>query len=148
MIFSMEERLKFFGSEKAEWLLETDPCRQFEKYYQEAADLDESDQHAYVDIQTWLVDDILVKTDRATMHCGLEARCPYLDLKVMEVCTGANPAFRKDKLLLKELAVAYLPKHIIHARKSGFNAPIGKWMNIKENEFKWLTRHIFEQKLK
>ena len=86
----------------------------------------------YVDIKTFLVDDILVKVDRATMAHSLEARAPLLDYRIMEFAATLPvdmklKRFRK-KHLLKQSQRPYLPRETIDRRKSGFNAPVSHWL--------------------
>ena len=85
-----------------------------------------------VDLGTYLVDDLLVKTDRASMAHSLEARVPFLD----SVVTGfalALPTRRKvrglsKKVLLRKAAEPLLPKRIVHGRKRGFSIPAAAWL--------------------
>ena len=85
-----------------------------------------------VDLGTYLVDDLLVKTDRASMAHSLEARVPFLD----PIVTGlafALPTrlkvrgFRK-KVLLRRAAAPLLPRRIVYGRKRGFSIPAAAWL--------------------
>ena len=85
-----------------------------------------------VDLGIYLVDDLLVKTDRASMAHSLEARVPFLD----EVVAGfalALPAslkvrgFAKKRLLRKAVA-PLLPRSVVHGRKRGFSIPAAAWL--------------------
>ncbi len=85
-----------------------------------------------LDLQSFLVDDVLLKVDHASMACGVEVRVPFLDHELVE------SAFRIDaglvfeggerKAMLKRAARAWLPSDILTARKKGFSAPLGAWM--------------------
>jgi asparagine synthase (glutamine-hydrolysing) len=85
-----------------------------------------------VDVGTYLVDDLLVKTDRASMANSLEARVPFLD----SVVTGfalALPARHKvrglsKKRLLRKAAEPLLPARIVNGRKRGFSIPAAAWL--------------------
>src|SRR6266498_2022584 len=85
-----------------------------------------------VDLGTYLVDDLLVKTDRASMAHSLEARVPFLD----SVVTGfalALPTRHKvrglaKKRLLRKAAEPLLPARIVHGRKRGFSIPAAAWL--------------------
>ncbi|MDX6507475.1 MAG: hypothetical protein QOG06_2119 [Gaiellaceae bacterium] len=85
-----------------------------------------------VDVGTYLVDDLLVKTDRASMAHSLEARVPFLD----PVVTGfalALPTKHKvrglqKKVLLRKAAEPLLPKQIVWGKKRGFSIPAAAWL--------------------
>ncbi|MFM7344653.1 MAG: asparagine synthase-related protein, partial [Tagaea sp.] len=90
------------------------------------------DRLGYVDIRTWLPDDILVKVDRATMAHGLEARAPFLDHHLAEFAAGLAPELKMAglarKRVLKESQRARLPAATLGRRKAGFNAPVADWI--------------------
>ena len=85
-----------------------------------------------VDLGTYLVDDLLVKTDRASMAHSLEARVPFLD----SVVTGfalALPTRHKvrglrKKVLLRKAVEPLLPPEVVHGRKRGFSIPAAAWL--------------------
>ncbi len=73
----------------------------------------------------------LAKVDSATMAHSLEARCPFLDVELLEL-SARMPAKIKvpgcvPKGLLKRLAAKYLPRSVIYRRKQGFSVPVGSW---------------------
>jgi asparagine synthase (glutamine-hydrolysing) len=85
-----------------------------------------------VDLGTYLVDDLLVKTDRASMAHSLEARVPYLDTVVTNLAL-ALPTRHKvrglaKKVLLRKAAGPLLPREIVHGRKRGFSIPAAAWL--------------------
>jgi asparagine synthase (glutamine-hydrolysing) len=85
-----------------------------------------------VDLGTYLVDDLLVKTDRASMAHSLEARVPYLDPVVAGLALALPTrlkvrGFRK-KLLLRKAAAPLLPRRIVYGRKRGFSIPAAAWL--------------------
>jgi asparagine synthase (glutamine-hydrolysing) len=83
-------------------------------------------------LQTILAEDYLPKVDLATMGVSLEARCPFLDLDVMELAMRIPAAVRfrgfRPKGLLRKLARKHLPRGCVDRRKKGFSAPIGLWL--------------------
>ena len=86
---------------------------------------------SYVDLKTWLPDDLLLKADKMTMACSLELRVPMLDHHLLEFCTALPDEFRRNgnegKYLLKKVMEKYLPREIIYRPKRGFPVPIALW---------------------
>ncbi|HOT96788.1 MAG TPA: asparagine synthase (glutamine-hydrolyzing) [bacterium] len=90
------------------------------------------DQQEYVDIVTYLVDDIMVKVDRMSMAVSLETRAPFLDYRMVEFCATLPPNLRlngkRSKYILKQAFRGILPEEILNRRKEGFSIPIKRWM--------------------
>jgi asparagine synthase (glutamine-hydrolysing) len=85
-----------------------------------------------IDFQTYLVEDILTKVDRASMLNSLEVRAPFLDHRLIELCFAKLPdslrvTKTKRKILLKKLAKTHLPASLDVERKQGFFLPLGAW---------------------
>lgn len=89
----------------------------------------------YLDLQTYMVDDILTKVDRASMLNSLEVRVPLLDHKFAELSFKIpwNLKFKgkEQKYILKEAMKPYLPPSILNHQKQGFGVPISMW--FKDN---------------
>jgi len=96
------------------------------------AGLDPLNQLLYVDLKTWLANDILVKVDRMSMANSLEVRSPLLDHKVIEFAATVAPDLKyrgaTSKYLLKRYLEPKLPAELIHRRKQGFEIPLGQWL--------------------
>lgn len=85
------------------------------------------------DYQTYMVDDILQKVDRATMSVSLEGREPFLDQHVVE-WAGSLPADYKiyngkRKYILKQIVHKYIPESMMDRPKMGFIMPVAKWLD-------------------
>ena len=95
------------------------------------AELDDVATMQFVDINTWLPGDILVKADRATMAHGLELRAPFLDREVMAVASRLSRAEKTaagmTKFALREAMIGLLPQVAAERRKLGFPVPIEHW---------------------
>lgn len=93
----------------------------------------------YWELKTFLVDHNLNYTDKMSMAVGVEARTPYLDLDVVAFSQKLPPELKLKsgvtKYLLKKVAERYLPKEIIYRSKTGFGAPVRKWINEDLSEF-------------
>lgn len=86
----------------------------------------------HIDARLWLVDDLLVKVDRATMSTSLEARVPYLDHRFVEWAATLPPLMKRrpesGKHVIKKIAERYLPAGLVHRRKQGFTLPLTEWI--------------------
>ncbi len=97
------------------------------------------DQLLYISIKTHLPDDLLVKTDIASMAHGLEIRSPFLDQGLMEL-SAKMPASLKingynKKYILKKIAEKYLPRECIYRPKQGFSVPLDYWFRGELNSY-------------
>lgn len=85
-----------------------------------------------LDEETYLPGDILCKVDRASMKYSLEARCPILDVNVMEYSYRLPHSYKYSdgvkKRILKDIAYDYIPKELLDRPKVGFGVPLDKWM--------------------
>ena len=89
-------------------------------------------QTTALDFRSYLVDDILVKVDRASMLSSLEVRAPFLDPRIIEFAFGSVPdhlrATRTErKVLLRKLGAKLLPPSLDLRRKQGFSLPLRSW---------------------
>lgn len=118
--------------------------------FNKSNDVDYREQMQLWDIDKYLTDDILVKTDRATMYHGLEGREPFLDQKIWEFVCTLDPALKFKKLgskyLLKDILLKYLPAELINRPKSGFRPPLHSW--IKEGWEDYLKDLLSEKNIK
>ncbi|MBI2527055.1 MAG: asparagine synthase (glutamine-hydrolyzing) [Candidatus Rokubacteria bacterium] len=97
----------------------------------------------WIDIETYLPDDILTKVDRTSMLVSLESRVPLLDHRLMEF-VGTIPLSLKlrqgaGKYILKQAMAGLLPPDILTRRKMGFGVPLGSWFR---NELREMTRDL------
>lgn len=87
----------------------------------------------WLDLQTYLPDDILVKVDRAAMAVSLESRAPFLDFRVMEFALQLPTELKirngKSKYILRRLLNRYVPTALTERPKMGFGVPLGAWLN-------------------
>jgi asparagine synthase (glutamine-hydrolysing) len=119
-IFSPEARYELTGRTIA-----FDPVDVYRARYRETEGADELARLRDVDFGIDLVDDLLVKTDRASMAHSLEARVPFLDPLVTNFAF-ALPA--EQKVLLRLAAEPLLPREVVHGRKRGFSIPAAAWL--------------------
>jgi asparagine synthase (glutamine-hydrolysing) len=95
-------------------------------------------QILYWEIKSFLVDHNLNYTDKMAMAVGVEARVPFLDTELVEFSLTIPPALKmkngEAKYILKKVAERYLPKEIIYRPKTGFGAPVRKWITSDMDE--------------
>jgi asparagine synthase (glutamine-hydrolysing) len=103
-----------------------------EAHFRRTALVDSLAQQQYVDIKTYLVDDILTKVDRMSMAVSLEARVPLLDYRIVEFALNL-PAHLKvhrgrTKRILRKAMADRLPAAVLMKPKEGFSIPLKHWL--------------------
>jgi asparagine synthase (glutamine-hydrolysing) len=100
-------------------------------HYDRASTDDPLSRIQYVDIKTYLVDDILTKVDRASMANSLEVRCPLLDHKLMELAaqipSGLKLHHNQGKYVFKKALEGVVPAEVLTRSKKGFAVPVAEW---------------------
>ena len=108
-------------------------------YYDRADTTDPLSRIQYVDMKTYLVDDILTKVDRASMANSLEVRCPLLDHKLMELIAQIPSGLKlhngQGKYIFKRALQSVLPGEILSRRKKGFAVPVAEWFRGELKDF-------------
>jgi asparagine synthase (glutamine-hydrolysing) len=96
-----------------------------------------------LDLNTYLPDDLLVKSDRASMAASLEVRLPFLAYPLVEFALSLPSSLKirglKTKYLLKKAVTPHLPESIIKRPKKGFGIPVAKWLR---SDFKPLVDEL------
>jgi asparagine synthase (glutamine-hydrolysing) len=109
-----------------------DPFTAFRSHFDRVRGLDHLRRILYVDLKTWLPNDILVKMDRMAMANSLEVRSPLLDHHVIEFAASLPSEMkyhgRTSKYLLKRYAQRRVPASVIHRPKMGFSIPLAAWL--------------------
>jgi len=133
LLFSEDEKQKLLSPAAKHRLTGYDSFSCFSKIYENVGDFAPYKQNMYVDLKTWLADDILVKIDMAGMAHSLEIRSPYLDKEIVEYSCGIS---EKDKVncfntkrILKQALRGEIPDYVLSQKKQGFNSPVSLWLS-------------------
>jgi asparagine synthase (glutamine-hydrolysing) len=127
-IFSPELRGSLLSGMASEW----DPVDLYRKRYAETAGAEPLARLQDVDLGIYLVDDLLVKTDRSSMAHSLELRVPFLDRQVADFALGLATPLKvrgtAKKRLLRQALAPLLPEEILRGPKQGFSIPLAGWL--------------------
>jgi asparagine synthase (glutamine-hydrolysing) len=138
-----EQKCKLFSADIWHSLAGYDSLDVLRYHYDRADTTDPLSRIQYVDIKTYLVDDILVKVDRASMANSLEVRCPLLDHKLMELIAHMPSSLKlnrgRGKYIFKQALQRVLPAEVLNRRKQGFAVPVAEWLRGELKEFAYET---------
>ena len=140
--FNWIENEKIFSLFSNEWQLKLknyNPNVNFDKLTSEIPnEKNLLNRMLYWEIKTFLVDHNLNYTDKMAMAVGIEARVPFLDRELVDFSLTIPPKYKikngETKYILKKVAERYLPKELIYRPKTGFGAPVRKWITEDLNE--------------
>ena len=129
--FTHEEKLSLYSEKFADILYQEVGIPSLHGYFTQQ--FEAGRQHMlWVDLMTYLPDDILAKVDRMSMACSLEVRCPFLDHRVVEFMAQMPIEYkynqRQTKILLRDVAQRYLPAAVLQRPKQGFAIPLASWL--------------------
>ena len=121
-----------------------------DRYLNEIPQGDFRNKILYVYMRTYMMDQVMVKVDRAGMANALETRAPFLDTSLVEFANSLPYSYKyrnfTTKYILKKLMKDKLPKDIVYRRKKGFGIPLGKW--LKGDLKDWCNEILSEKNTK
>lgn len=136
--FSQQEKDCLYSGQIRDYLEKADTFMHLNDYLNRCPARKEQDILQYLDMKTYLQDDLLVKVDRASMMNSLEVRVPYLDHELAEFAFQLPAGLRlhsfTTKYILKRALKPLLPGQIINRRKKGFGIPLGFWIQNELRE--------------
>jgi len=127
LIFSVDEISRLRPGEP----LNDDPYGVLDQVRSRCKHLDSLARMSYIDLRTWMPNDLLLKADRLSMAHSLELRVPFLDHKLVEFAARLPVSLKihraVNKYILKRLMKPFLPLKIVHRPKRGFPIPTKHW---------------------
>ncbi|MBO6215482.1 MAG: asparagine synthase (glutamine-hydrolyzing), partial [Lachnospiraceae bacterium] len=140
-MFTEEEREKILAAPTGRY----DHKELTAPYYDKVKDLDDVSKMQYIDVNFWLIGDILLKADKMSMANSLEVRVPFLDRKVFELArtipTRHKVNDKNTKVAMREAAHRYLPDMVAEKKKLGFPVPIRIW--LREDKYYNIVKDAF-----
>src|SRR6185295_3806673 len=137
--FRSADKPKILSADLSRQLNGYDTADVFRTYYNQADTPDLLSRILYLDVKTYLTDDILTKVDRASMANSLEVRCPLLDHKFMELIASMPSSLKlrrqTGKYIFKKAMEQHLPKEVIYRKKMGFGIPLAEWFRKGIKDF-------------
>ena len=131
-MFEPDAKTRLYSGDFAASVRGADPFARFRDVYARCQSTDPVDRGLYVDVHTYMVDDILTKVDRMSMAVSLEAREPLLDHRLLEFAATVPASLKirdgRGKYLLRKALRRRVPAEILERGKHGFEAPIGEWL--------------------
>jgi asparagine synthase (glutamine-hydrolysing) len=146
--FFPRERSKLYSEAMAQYVDVEQSVSATRQYLSRAANYNLLSKMLYVDTNTWLPDELLVKADKMTMANSVELRVPFLDHKVLEFAAGLprNQKVRgwSMKYLAKKALRGHVPEEIIGRRKAGFPVPYRMWLRSSLRD--WVYEILLDPK--
>jgi asparagine synthase (glutamine-hydrolysing) len=148
-IFHSRGRRSLYTPEVRESLDPDDPYTVQLDRFAETPGLHLLSRMQYVDVHTYLADDILAKVDRASMWTSLETRAPFLDHRLFEFALTLPPDYLvrgTGKFILKQALRGRVPDRVLDRRKMGFGVPLERWFRTELHDF--ATQLLFDGALR
>ncbi len=140
-MFSKEEREQILKNPSGKF----DPKELTKPFYEQVQDQDDVTKMQFIDMNFWLIGDILLKADKMSMANSLEVRVPFLDREVFKVASKIRPDFRVNRVSTKYAfrlaAKDRLPEAVASKKKLGFPVPIRIW--LKEDKYYNIVKEAF-----
>lgn len=144
--FPEKERMSLVRGELQDAARSNDALEDIDRYGNEYGQADPRNKLLYTYLRSYLMDEVLVKVDRASMHYGLEVRAPFLDYHFVEFVFSLPYGLKyrnfQTKYLFKKLMQGRLPDHLLYRKKKGFGIPLSGWL---KHELKGLCQELLSE---
>ena len=141
-----EQRSRFFTNEALE-CIRTPVEAHIVDLFRDAGMRNSVDKSLYVDVRSYLCDNILTKVDRMSMAVSLETRVPLLDKELVALAFQMPESLKihrgKLKILLKKVAARHVPANCVYRPKEGFSMPIKNWLR---GQFRGLMEDLLDER--
>ncbi len=116
-------------------------------FYDDTKGMDDVTRMQYIDINLWMIGDILLKADRMSMANSLELRVPFLDKEVWNLARTIPSKFKvtkdgRTKVAMREAALGNMPEKVAQRKKLGFPVPTREW--LKQEKYYEIVKKEFE----
>ena len=141
----------FSDKEKRKILKNTDGMKKPEEitkpFYDDTKGMDDVTRMQYIDINLWMIGDILLKADRMSMANSLELRVPFLDKEVWNLARTIPAKYKvtkdgKTKVAMRKAALKNMPEKVASRKKLGFPVPTREW--LKQEKYYNIVKKEFE----
>lgn len=119
-------------------------------FYDDTKGMDDVTRMQYIDINLWMIGDILLKADRMSMANSLELRVPFLDKEVWNLARTIPSKFKvtkdgRTKVAMREAALGNMPEKVAQRKKLGFPVPTREW--LKQEKYYEIVKKEFESEI-
>ncbi len=146
--YETKQKLKLYSKSFKMEASENDVFKTLSPYYTYTQGDDAQSKMQYVDIKSWLVDDLLIKADRMSMAASLELRVPFLDHRFLDFVSSMPSKYRnkkyESKYIIKKAMEPYLSDDILYRKKQGFPTPLAIMF---QGDLKEYVKSIIDSKL-
>ena len=141
----------FSDKEKRKILKNTEGMKKPEEitkpFYEDTKGMDDVTRMQYIDINLWMIGDILLKADRMSMANSLELRVPFLDKEVWNLARTIPAKYKvtkdgKTKVAMRKAALKNMPEKVASRKKLGFPVPTREW--LKQEKYYNIVKKEFE----
>ncbi|MDD2332222.1 MAG: asparagine synthase (glutamine-hydrolyzing), partial [Candidatus Cloacimonetes bacterium] len=143
-IFGTEAKKRITNLDRNTFGKYFDATRITKPWYQRCAGLDDETRMQYIDLNTWLPGNILMKADKMTMANSLELRVPFLDIEVLKLIQRIPTKYKitagTTKYVLRQAFKDILPPDVTSKRKLGFPVPLRLW--LKKEFYPWAIEQL------
>ena len=126
--YENSQKNKLYSKKFSEYVKCNNNQEKLKPFYDYTKNDDLQTKMQYLDLKTWLVDDLLIKADRMSMAASLELRVPFLDHRFIEFSATMPSKYRfkgfENKYILKKAMEPYLTEEILYRKKLGFPTPL------------------------
>ncbi|PCI70717.1 MAG: asparagine synthase (glutamine-hydrolyzing) [Gammaproteobacteria bacterium] len=126
--YENSQKNKLYSKKFSEYVKNNNNQAKLKQFYDYTKNDDLQTKMQYLDLKTWLVDDLLIKADRMSMAASLELRVPFLDHRFIEFSATMPSKYRfkgyENKYILKKAMEPYLTEEILYRKKLGFPTPL------------------------